>query len=856
MNMERMTLSRTPRAERGNALLTVVRRFPISKIIRAISLALLTSACTLSLIDLPGLVGTTPTPESPDALQDIPTPLPQAEIKFRVEVPEETPTNETIFLNVLDEVTGLALNPRSFRLEPDGEGGYQINFPAPVDSVVKYRYSRQGAGNVLEHTSDGRPVRYRLYRVDGPGEVQDRVSRWTDTLYSAPSGRITGRITDAESGDPIPNLLVTAGGAQTITSADGSYLLEGLPPATHNLVVYAMDGAYKTFQQGAIVADASTTPASLKLTRADLIELEFVVVLPDETIPGIPVRIAGNMAQFGNTYADLSGGINTVANRMPLLSQISDGRFSLKMTLPAGADLRYRYTYGDGFWNAEHTADGETFVRQLIVPDRDHVVEDTVASWRSGNSAPIWFDVNVPESTPTGDRISIQFNPYGWTQPIPMWFVGENRWVYLLTSPLDVLGTIGYRYCRNDQCGSADDRFTPGDQSGGRPFRTSVLPQTLKDTVNNWQWVEAGPGPITVPSTEIPTRGSSFVAGVEFLPYFHPTWLDWMDEAIGKVDALNANWLIFTPTWSYTRSDPPVLEQVPGQDPLWPDLIQILEHGEESGLSLALRPVPNFPFPQGQWWVTGTRDTRWWDAWFNGYRRFMIHHADLAAQQNMEALILGGEWLLPALPGGTLADGSASGVPEDADQRWRDLIREVRSHFRGTLIWALPYPSSADVTPAFLIEFDQLMILWDAPLAQASNADGTAMGSEAVRRLDNEVLLIFAQFNKPMIISVAYPSADGGVTGCLPDPDDGCLDAKRLSPPNSDIPIIDLDLNEQAEAYTVMLQSISEREWLTGFISRGYYPPAALQDTSISVNGKPAADVLSYWFPRLLGTAE
>jgi hypothetical protein len=37
------------------------------------------------------------------------------------------------------------------------------------------------------------------------------------------------------------------------------------------------------------------------------------------------------------------------------------------------------------------------------------------------------------------------------------------------------------------------------------------------------------------------------------------------------------------------------------------------------------------------------------------------------------------------------------------------------------------------------------------------------------------------------------------------------------------------------------------------FARRGYY---ALQDKSASVHGKPAADILWYWFPRLLGVVK
>jgi hypothetical protein len=53
--------------------------------------------------------------------------------------------------------------------------------------------------------------------------------------------------------------------------------------------------------------------------------------------------------------------------------------------------------------------------------------------------------------------------------------------------------------------------------------------------------------------------------------------------------------------------------------------------------------------------------------------------------------------------------------------------------------------------------------------------------------------------------------------------------------------------------YDAMFNAINARPWVNGLVSRGYYMPVVLQDKSASVHGKPAADLLWYWFPRLLG---
>jgi hypothetical protein len=91
--------------------------------------------------------------------------------------------------------------------------------------------------------------------------------------------------------------------------------------------------------------------------------------------------------------------------------------------------------------------------------------------------------VTVPANTPASDAISIQFNPFTWFEPIPMWKEADGTWTYVLNGPLDFGGALAYRFCRNLQCGSADDIDTAGPSSSGRTVMPSAEPQTITDTV-------------------------------------------------------------------------------------------------------------------------------------------------------------------------------------------------------------------------------------------------------------------------------------------------------------------------------------------------------------------------------------
>ena len=813
------------------------------------------SGCQLSLIKLPSFPGgggnptAVPVPSGPT-----PTPMPMAQITFIAVIPEPLAPGESMAIAILDEVTGLALNSVLYPMDPRDAQTYSASLPLPLNSIVKYRYVRRTNVQLQEDSGTDVAIRYRLYQVNGPGETRDIVASWIDRTFSGKTGSIQGEVY-AEGGGPLVNIMVTAGGVQTITDSQGRFDLEALPPGTQNLVAYALDGTYQTFQQGAVVLENLNTPVKLFLKPAPLVNVTFNITVPSNTLPGAPVRLGGNLFQLGNTFADLRGGISAVADRMPIMTALPDGRYTVTLRLPSGADIRYKYTLGDGFWNAEHTSNAAFVVRQFNVPATDTVINDSVETWQAGSSAPILFEADVPANTPVGDIIYIQFNPYGWTEPVPMWPIGNNRWVYKLYSPLSILGSFGYRYCRAGQCGTADDVATMGDAAHGRDVNTSLAPQDIKDTVNAWAWLEnTQPGNLV--GAPVTVRQNAFIAGVELLPTQHPNWVTSMPQAMQNIQALSSNWVVLTPTWTYENSYPLLLAPLPGKDSFWNDTYRMVSQARGLNMNVAIFPTPRFETTDDDFWASAPKTGDWWQNWFDHYRAFAINFADLATQSGAQTLILGGDWIEPALPNGTLSDGvTSSSVPADAETRWKSIIAEVRSHFRGTILWALPYDHEyVDAPLGFLSDIDGVYLLWSLKLSDSSNPSKTEMTNEAGRLLDTNVSPLASLLGKPVIVAAAYPSASGSASGCLPDGRGGCLPWTRLNPPNPDAASVSLQLQLQADIYESMLTAINDRQWVGGFVSRGYYPPTILQDKSASVHGKQAADILWYWFPRLLGT--
>jgi hypothetical protein len=780
-----------------------------------------------------------------------------AEVFFWVEIPENTPDSEAIQLVLMDEVTGLPFNQKRMDMIQIDPNHYGVAVQAELGSVIKYRYERKSEGYFQEYNLSGEPVRYRMYLMDGPGETHDQVARWYDTPPLRAAGRMMGHITDKTTGEPLPDILIIAGGSWALTTADGTFTLSTIQEGQHNLIAYALDGSHQTQQQMARVAPDAATYVSLELEASIYKDVTFVITVPENTVQGAPIRFAGNLFQLGNTFSFLDGGMSGLVHRMPQLNPIDDGRYAITLKLPTGIDIRYKYTLGDGFWNAEHLDDFGFRVRRLFLPEDNQpiLIEDDVITWQSGNSNPILFDVTVPMHTPESDEITIQFNLSGWTPPIPMWPVGNYHWAFLLLSPFNIGEALTYRYCRNSQCGQG---FDFGAEVLEAERRISLYQNEMfiaEDTVTGWHYLNQESTPAVVLGGEITSRGPTFIKGINLYPDYLPGWGATLSKTLETIKSAYANLVVFTPAWRSISGHPPILfEYGMGEDYFYDELVLGIETAHALGLQAAVYPHVRFPDGIDEWWRSVLPSEVWWQIWLEQYRSFIIHYAMLAEKTHAEALILGGDWLTPTLPGPSGYDHIYTAQPGNINNIWTELIQDIRGYYHGTIVWHLEYDQLSK-PPHTVYEVDQVYIHWGVSLANGKNTPLAEIQLKVEELLDREVKPFSDAVQKPIILEIAYPSAEGGATYHLPLDEKETISTpfEALSPLNPDIPSIELDLIEQSDIYNAILSAINERAWIDGVVSEGFFPPLRLEDKSTSIHGKPAQEILRYWFSHFIG---
>ncbi len=706
---------------------------------------------------------------------------------------------------------------------------------------MKYRYSRLGDSKIPEVQPNGDPVRYRLCYVTHEIHIIDHLNGWLGKSLRNDAGRLSGTIIDKLTQAPVPDILVSAGGQLTFTDANGQFVLGGLPSGIHNLVAYAMNGSYQTFQQGAEISSRLTTPANIELQSMPGVQVQLNVIPPDE-IQGAPIYLAGNIIQLGNAFHDLTGSMSVYPKKMPSLSQNEDGSYSIELTLFAGTDLRYKFTLGDGFWNAERAQNGELRTRQIIIPNQDLSINHQIASWRSSNTEPVTFDIKIPSETYLQDEMFIQFNAGNWTEPIPLWPTGGNNYLYILFSPLDEISPLGYRFCRNSDCQNARSDKTNQGQVQIQPGEPA---QTVTVTIDRWEnWQVSSDSPAeTFTGIPLPADPANYSTMIELTPEIDHSWAVYAPIGLSTIAESGASVVIFAPRWQ-TQVATSLLQPVLGVTPRYSQLTTLLQSAKNTNLQRGLFPQVDYEEPMEEWRSSFNPSDENYEHWQDSYQRFILSYANIAEFTQSEWLILDGETPLHTFENGALMGD----LPEERDDFWLNLISEIRSIYQGKILWATHAHTTVDPQPAFIDELDGIYIMIDSPLASANSTTSQEIAAEFSRLIDNHIYEIYRSTMKPVYLAFAYPSVEGASQGCLlVNPD--CANDGLFLPDETELFSVDQDA--QYQIYSAILPVVASREWITGTSIRGYEPSVNIQDGSSSIAGKSANQLIRDWFLRI-----
>jgi len=405
------------------------------------------------------------------------------ELTFRVRVPAATPADEPVHLSIASVAPGVELLRE--QMTNDGDHSWSVTVEVPDGGLVRYAYDRWNGEGCCEERSrtredvfTGQALGYRLLMaVPGLSEVHDVVAQWHDHQDGFTAATLSGRVIDPESGSPLMDVDVTAGGVHVATRFDGSFSIPGLPPGPHRVVARTVTGDRSPTQIEVDLGPEGVDGLEISMPTAEMVPVEFRVRLspdtPDDSVP----HIGGNLRQLGARESQVNEPLVADGLTMPAMRRTGDTA-SVTIDLPAGAYINYYYTLGTEV-SAESVGPERRF-RTMKVGDRGTTRIDEIDHWANDGWPVFAVHVRVPDNTTPEVPVHFVLGP-----SYPMDPVGEHEFVTTLGSfppnePVDFRISLGDDL--NGFDGSAE-----ASSNGGRTLVTPPDGDPVDVTVTRWK---------------------------------------------------------------------------------------------------------------------------------------------------------------------------------------------------------------------------------------------------------------------------------------------------------------------------------------------------------------------------------
>lgn len=415
--------------------------------------------------------------------------LPTRPVNFSVRVPGNTPPGEDVY--VMLHAADVQSRTHHILLQQAGPGVYSGVIELPEGAMVRYAYDRwDGEGCCATHNITretlftGQYIGYRLLIAGSDLQaVTDTVPQWNDLQHDFTETEITGRITDAETGEPLMDVEVTVAGVHVASRYDGTFTVPGIVPGTHRLVAYTVKGDYSAVQQEFEVGNNGLSGLEIKMQKAEMVPVEFSVSLPTNTPADAGVFIAGNLWQLG-ARPSYPTNEPAVPSGVSMPEMVRDGDMArYRVELPVGAYVEYFYTLGSDV-SAEGASHNRMF-RSFIVDAGENTRNDSVEYWGNDGWPLVTLRVTVPSNTPDGVPIYLRDGP-----TYRMHRTGEFEYVTVVGSHPPG-ATYGYSISLGDDHNGRDG--SPDLDSDGR--RSVVFPEADAEVLVDVQKWENLPDP-------------------------------------------------------------------------------------------------------------------------------------------------------------------------------------------------------------------------------------------------------------------------------------------------------------------------------------------------------------------------
>lgn len=313
---------------------------------------------------------------------------------------------------------------------------------------------------------------------------------------------------------------------------------------------------------------------------------------------------------------------------------------------------------------------------------------------------------------------------------------------------------------------------------------------------------------------------SSFKKGVAYTTWRRGGYLNpASDQALEKiVKPMGVTWITLLVTCYQEKITSTQIicnrENTPSDE----DLAHAIHTAHQLGIRVMLKPHLDLSNDPTHWRgeIGFGNNAALWKTWFEAYTSFITHYAELGEQYRVDEFCVGTELV-----------ESARRAAE-----WRAVIREIRTRYRGPLIYATNHGEEDSVT--WWDALDEIGVDAYYPLTNRTNPSVDELKT-AWKPLAERLKSLAKRWNKPVIFTeIGYRSIDG--TNRTP------WDYSVIAP---------LDLQEQADCYQAVFETFAGQDWWGGVFWWNWEADpnhGGPVNRDYTANGKPAENVLRKFY--------
>jgi len=147
----------------------------------------------------------------------------------------------------------------------------------------------------------------------------------TGSLLAQSGGKLSGKVTDDATGEPLPgcNVVIVGTVMGASTDADGTYFILNVPPGKYD-VQTSVIGYKKILESGVIMNSGKTTVVNFKLRLTELIQKEVVI---EATRPDVQPEKTSTSTVIRPEDVQSLAGMRDVNDVIGLAADVTDGHF-------------------------------------------------------------------------------------------------------------------------------------------------------------------------------------------------------------------------------------------------------------------------------------------------------------------------------------------------------------------------------------------------------------------------------------------------------------------------------------------------------------------------------------------------